>query len=84
MVVRQAPSLMRKAFGGALARHDPEVVFSIGHPGSPAPVHASIPAYPSVRWIHVGGSGLDHIVPRDAGRTTVTNGAGVLAPYFAE
>ena len=70
--------------GEALARHDPEVVFSIKHPGFPASVHASIPAYPSVRWIHVGGSGFDHIVPWDAGRTTVTNGAGVLAPYLAE
>ena len=70
--------------GEALARHAPEVVFSIKHPGFPASVHASIPAYPSVRWIHVGGSGFDHIVPWDAGRITVTNGAGVLAPYLAE
>ncbi len=68
----------------ALARHDPEVVFSIKHPGFPGSVHASIPAHPSVRWIHVGGSGFDHVVPWDAGRITVTNGAGVLAPYLAE
>ena len=67
-----------------LRAHDPEVVFSIKHPGSPDPVHAPIPRHPSVRWIQVGGSGFDHLVPWDADRITVTNGAGVLAPYLAE
>ena len=68
----------------SLARHDPEVAFSIKHPGFPSPAHAPIPAYPSVRWIQVGGSGFDHLLPWDAARVTVTNGAGVLAPYLAE
>ena len=68
----------------ALAQHDPEVVFSIKHPGFPGSVHAPIPAHPSVRWIQVGGSGFDHLLPWDAARVTVTNGAGVLAPYLAE
>ena len=67
-----------------LREHDPEVVFSIKHPGSPDPVHAPIPRHPSVRWIQVGGSGFDHLAPWDAERITVTNGAGVLAPYLAE
>ena len=69
---------------GALVRHDPEVVFSIKHPGFPGPAHAPIPVHPSVRWIQVGGSGFDHLAPWDAERITVTNGAGVLAPYLAE
>ena len=69
---------------GALARHDPEAVFSIKHPGFPDAAHAPIPAHPSVRWIQIGGSGLEHLAPWDAGRITVTNGAGVLAPYLAE
>ena len=68
----------------ALVRHDPEVVFSIKHPGFPGPVHAPIPAHPSVRWIQVGGSGYEHLAPWDAARVTVTNGVGVLAPYLAE
>ena len=68
----------------ALARHDPEVAFSIKHPGFPAAAHTAIPAHPSVRWIQIGGSGYDHLAPWDAGRITVTNGAGVLAPYLAE
>ena len=67
-----------------LARHDPEVVFSVKHPGFPGPAHAPIPAHPSVRWIQVGGSGVDHLAPWDSARITVTNGAGVLAPYLAE
>ena len=68
----------------ALARHDPEVVFSLKHPGFPGPAHAPIPAHPSVRWIQVGGSGFDHLVPWETARIIVTNGAGVLAPYLSE
>ena len=68
----------------ALARHDPEIVFSIKHPGLPPCAHRPIPAHPSVRWIQLGNSGYDHLEPWDAGRVTVTNGAGVLATYLAE
>ena len=32
----------------------------------------------------MGGSGFDHLAPWDAARITVTNGAGVLAPFLAE
>ena len=69
---------------GGLREHDPEVVFSIKHPGFPGPAHAPIPAHPSVRWIQVGGSGFDHLAPWDTARVQVTHGAGVLAPYLAE
>ena len=68
----------------ALAQHDPEVAFSIKHPGFPSTAHTPISAHPSVRWIQIGGSGFDHLAPWDARRVTVTNGAGVLAPYLAE
>ena len=68
----------------ALAAHDPEVVFSVKHPGFPGPAHAPIPHHPSVRWIQVGGSGFEHLAPWDSDRITVTNGAGVLAPFLAE
>ena len=68
----------------ALARHDPEIVFSIKHPGLPPSAHKPIPAHPSVRWIQLGNSGYDHLEPWDAGRVTVTHGAGVLAAYLAE
>ena len=59
----------------SLDRHDPEVAFSIKHPGFPSAAHAPIPAHPSVRWIQIGGSGFDHLAPWDADRITVTNGA---------
>ena len=74
-----APEVVR-----GLQEHDPEIVFSVKHPGYPGPAHAPIPHHPSVRWIQVGGSGFDHLAPWDAARITVTNGAGVLAPYLAE
>ncbi len=74
-----APEVVR-----GLQEHDPEVVFSVKHPGFPGPAHAPIPHHRSVRWIQVGGSGFDHLAPWDASRVTVTNGAGVLAPYLAE
>ena len=68
----------------ALARHDPGAAFSIKHPGFPSSGHVPIPAHPSVRWIQIGGSGFDHLLPWDTKRITVTNGAGVLAPFLAE
>lgn len=68
----------------ALAQHDPEVAFSVKHPGFPAAAHAPIPVHPSVRWIQVGGSGFDHLLPWDTSRITVTSSAGVLAPFLAE
>ena len=68
----------------ALARHDPEIAFSIKHPGFPSSGHTPIPTHPSMRWIQIGGSGFDHLLPWDTARITVTNGAGVLAPYLAE
>ena len=73
-----------EAVVAGLSAHDPEVAFSVKHPGFPGPAHAPIPAHPSVRWIQVGGSGFDHLAPWDADRITLTNGAGVLAPYLAE
>ncbi len=66
----------------ALAQ-DPEVVFSIKHTGFPGHEHRPAIEHPSVRWFHVGGSGFEHLGRWDA-RVTVTNCAGVLAPFHAE
>ena len=68
----------------ALETHDPEAVLSIKHPGFPGPAHRPSVLHPSVRWVHVGGSGYDHMTPWDPDRVTVTNSAGVLSPYLAE
>ena len=67
-----------------LEAHDPEAVLSIKHPGFPGPTHRPSVLHPSVRWVHVGGSGYDHMTPWDPDRVTVTNSAGVLSPYLAE
>ncbi len=37
-----------------------------------------------LRWIAVGGSGVDHLRPWDTGRVTVTNSAGVAADMMVE
>ena len=67
-----------------LRAQDPEVVFSIKQDSFPAPAHRPIVEHPSVRWVQVGGSGYEHLQPWDGDRLTVTNCAGVLAPYLAE
>ncbi|MEM9379410.1 MAG: NAD(P)-dependent oxidoreductase [Planctomycetota bacterium] len=70
--------------GPALERHDPEVVFSIKTSRFAGSAHATALSARSVRWFHVGGSGRDHLGSWDADRVTVTDSAGVLAPYLAE
>jgi len=39
---------------------------------------------PSVRWVGNGGAGVEHLMPWDADRVTVTNASGVLSDYLAE
>ncbi len=67
-----------------LESSNPEAVLSIKHPSFPGPRHSPAVRHPSVRWVHVGGSGYEHMVPWDPERVTVTNSAGVLSPYLAE
>lgn len=71
-----------------VARHlavlEPEVVFSIKGPSFPGPAHRPVLDCPSVRWVQVGGAGVDHLLPREPSKITVTNAAGVLSPFMAE
>ena len=67
----------------ALAAHQPTIVFSIKHGGFPGPAHRPAVRHGSVRWLHVGGSGIEHLAPWSDG-VQVTNCAGVLAPFLAE
>jgi phosphoglycerate dehydrogenase-like enzyme len=62
----------------------PEVVFAVKRGADPADAFQAAVSCPSVRWLHVGGVGYDHLGRWDAGRVTVTNSAGVLAPFHAE
>lgn len=68
----------------ALRRAAPEVVFSIKHERFPAESHRLAAGCPGVKWVQVGGSGYDHLAPVDLSGVTITNAAGVLAPYLAE
>ena len=72
------------ALPGALAAHRPEAVFAIKSMALGGQTHRPILDAPSVRWLHVGGSGYEHVAGWDTGRMTVTNCAGVLAPFLAE
>ena len=67
-----------------LSARPPEVVFSIKGPEFPGNLHHKAVTAPSVAWIHVGGSGYEHIQPFDPEKLVVTNSAGVLARYLAE
>ncbi|MEM7171415.1 MAG: D-2-hydroxyacid dehydrogenase [Pseudomonadota bacterium] len=62
----------------------PQVVLSYKCLGIPGPAHLPILACPSVKWIHVGGTGVDHLYPWDARKVTVTNCAGLLSGFLAE
>jgi phosphoglycerate dehydrogenase-like enzyme len=70
--------------GPALSEHAPTCVFSIKHSGFPGPAHRPVATHPTVRWVHVGGSGFEHLGVWDPTAVTVTNSAGVLAPFLAE
>jgi phosphoglycerate dehydrogenase-like enzyme len=72
------------ALAAALETHRPDAVFSINSPTLGGSTHRPILDTPSVRWLHVGGSGYEHVLGWDAKRITVTNCAGVLAPFLAE
>lgn len=67
-----------------LADQNPEIVFSMKDLDFPGHLHRPVVDHPSVRWVQVGGSGYDHMLPWDPFRITVTNGAGVLSRFLAE
>jgi phosphoglycerate dehydrogenase-like enzyme len=61
----------------------PDVVMNFRFAGNPYPREGFIDL-PSLRWVHVSGSGSDHIAPWDKERVTVTNCAGFQAKVMAE
>ena len=67
----------------ALGAYEPEVVYSCRFSPAPFPRDALLAA-PSVRWISNAGSGVNHLMPWDPARITVTNSAGVAAEAMAE
>ena len=70
--------------GPALEAHQPEVVFSIKESTFPGCDHQPAVECPSVKWVCVGGSGYEHMLPWNPDRLVVTNCEGVLSRYLAE
>ena len=68
----------------ALARVQPEIVYGLHGGRYPASSHAPALDCPSVRWMHNGGAGIDHLPDWDEGRVTVTNSAGISSRFMAE
>jgi phosphoglycerate dehydrogenase-like enzyme len=69
---------------GMLERARPEVLYTVRFAGTPNYPRAAVIGAPSLRWISVGGSGIDHLGAWDPARLTVTNAAGVAAEVMAE
>jgi phosphoglycerate dehydrogenase-like enzyme len=67
----------------AAREFEPEVVMNFRFAGNPYPREAFIDL-PSLRWVHVSGSGSDHLAPWDKSRVAVTNCAGFQAKVMAE
>jgi phosphoglycerate dehydrogenase-like enzyme len=63
---------------------NPDAVFAIHQPSLSGGIHREAAMYTSVRWFHVGGSGIDQLLPWPGDDTVITNCAGVLAKYLAE
>jgi phosphoglycerate dehydrogenase-like enzyme len=59
-------------------------VFSIVTATFRGPAHRQAATFPSVKWVHCGGSGYEHLLPLDLDRVVLTNCVGVLAPFLAE
>ena len=67
-----------------MARLRPEVIFGVKGNGIPPAALKDVLQHDCVRWFHNGGSGVEHLGLWDSDRVTVTNCAGVLAPFLAE
>lgn len=63
---------------------EPEIAFTVKPGGFGLDFHQWLVSRPGFRWLHVGGSGYDHVGDWTADRVTVSNCAGVLAPFLAQ
>ena len=71
------------ALPGLIVETGAEVIYSVRFAGTTA-YPASAALSPPVKWLSVGGSGIDHLGPWDTAAVTVTNAAGVAADMMAE
>jgi len=71
------------ALGSDMAALGPEIVYCIKFEDRPYPREALI-GHPALKWISVGGAGVDHLAPWDPTRLQVTNSAGVASDVMAQ
>lgn len=89
LIARRFPDLALRCcnsyadLAGALADFAPQVLFCIKFENRPYPREA-VMACPSIVWVSNGGAGVDHLLPWDAERVTVTNASGVASHMMAE
>lgn len=69
---------------GMLAKSAADVVHSIRFAGTSEFPREALLNSSSLRWVSVGGSGINHLNPWDADRLVVTNSAGVAADMMAQ
>lgn len=67
-----------------LAAFQPTLAYSCKTGGMPGPAHRPLLDCPSLTWLHVGGSGYDHLAGWETRGFELSNSRGVLAPYQAE
>jgi phosphoglycerate dehydrogenase-like enzyme len=72
------------AMGDVIAKERPDIVYTVRFAGPTDYPRAALMSAPSLKWIAVGGSGIDHLVPWDTAKLTVTNSAGVAAEAMAQ
>src|SRR6516225_6691821 len=72
------------ALPAALDRERPDILYSVRFAGTPGFPRQAIIACPSLSWVSVVGAGIDHLIPWDPSRLTVTNAAGVGAETIAQ
>jgi phosphoglycerate dehydrogenase-like enzyme len=68
----------------SLAAARPEALFSIKTSAFPGPAHRDALGTASIRWVHVGGSGYEHLLPLPRGGIRITTSVGVLARDLSE
>lgn len=72
------------AIDGLLEAEQPECALlfaDIGFTGEPL---RRVAHFPSVKWVHVSGSGYEYLLPLERSDLTITNGHGLRARYLAE
>jgi phosphoglycerate dehydrogenase-like enzyme len=69
---------------GLLAVFRPTMAYSCKTEGIPGPAHRPLLDCPTLRWLHVGSSGYDHLAGWETRPFVLTNSRGVLAPFLAE